>query len=67
MLGRACIHLSYMHPLGSTQILHAFQGFMIHIIPQAPWSAMVADPWQYTLGYMSWFFRVSHPLLTPPT
>jgi hypothetical protein len=58
-------HQSYVSPRSSTQIVQVCQDFMVHIIPQALRGPVVADMWQYTSGYVSWFFSVSHLLLIP--
>lgn len=33
----------------------------MHVIPKAEWGSMVLAPWQYTHGYVVWYFRISHP------
>jgi hypothetical protein len=39
---------------------------MLHIICVAQWGLVAVDPWQHTLGYVVWFYTVSHPLMQPP-
>ncbi|WJX61998.1 hypothetical protein P8452_47043 [Trifolium repens] len=47
-----------------TVSLH-FVGFMERVLTAAQKGPLVIDPWYAVSGYMRWYFRISHPYMTP--
>lgn len=45
----------------------AFQDFMLHIIPQVDWCREAVDQRRCRRGYMTWFYNVSHPIMSQST
>jgi len=54
-------------PFDPKEIAQAFRDYIIHVKQLVDRGRVARDPWWTRSGYTTWFYYVSHPVMSHPT